>query len=125
MYSFLLRTFVSRTVTIELLFVVLKTFSFRLAAPIRSNLQQQTKLSTNVRCVREIIGSLKRKTQSRREIKMQYLNFFFRKLLDLIDNQRVGKNIDETFHRELDDRTDKFGVIAKFLGRRLFDKVSW
>jgi hypothetical protein len=43
--------------------------------------------------------------------------------LDLINNQRVGKDIHETFHRELDTQQDKFGVIAEFLGRRLFDKV--
>jgi hypothetical protein len=44
--------------------------------------------------------------------------------LDLINNQRVGKDIHETFHRELDTQQDKFGVIAEFLGRRLFDKVK-
>ncbi len=43
--------------------------------------------------------------------------------MDLINNQRVGKDIHETFHRELDTQQDKFGVIAEFLGRRLFDKV--
>ncbi len=48
---------------------------------------------------------------------------FSSKWLDLINNQRVDKNIHETFHRELDTRQDKFGVIAEFLGRRLFDKV--
>jgi hypothetical protein len=47
----------------------------------------------------------------------------FRKWLDLISSQRVGKDIHENFHRELDDQQDKFGVIAEFLGRRLFDKV--
>ncbi|CAF1519724.1 unnamed protein product [Rotaria sp. Silwood1] len=46
-----------------------------------------------------------------------------RKWLDLINNQRVGKDIHETFHRELDKQQDKFGVVAEFLGRRLFDKV--
>ncbi|CAF5070201.1 unnamed protein product, partial [Rotaria sp. Silwood1] len=43
-----------------------------------------------------------------------------RKWLDLINNQRVGKDIHETFHRELDKQQDKFGVVAEFLGRRLF-----
>lgn len=43
--------------------------------------------------------------------------------MDLINNQQVGKDIHETFHRELDNQQDKFGVIAEFLGRRLFDKV--
>lgn len=52
------------------------------------------------------------------------LSFSSSKLLDLINNQRVGKDIHETFHRQLDDQSDKFGVIAEFLGRRLFDKVS-
>ncbi|CAF4348404.1 unnamed protein product, partial [Adineta steineri] len=46
-----------------------------------------------------------------------------RKWLDLINMQRVSKDIHETFHRKLDDQQDKFGVIAEFLGRRLFDKV--
>ncbi len=43
--------------------------------------------------------------------------------MGLINNQRVGKDIHETFHRELDNQQDKFGVIAEYLGRRLFDKV--
>ncbi|CAF1177545.1 unnamed protein product [Adineta steineri] len=46
-----------------------------------------------------------------------------RKWLDLINMQRVSKDIHETFHRKIDDQQDKFGVIAEFLGRRLFDKV--
>ncbi|CAM4872645.1 unnamed protein product [Rotaria socialis] len=50
------------------------------------------------------------------------LPYYFSKWLDLINNQRVGKDIHETFHRELDGQQDKFGVIAEFLGRRLFDK---
>jgi hypothetical protein len=41
--------------------------------------------------------------------------------LDLINQQQVGKDIHETFHRELDQKSDKFSVIAEFLGRRLFD----
>jgi hypothetical protein len=41
--------------------------------------------------------------------------------LDLINQQQVGKDIHETFHRDLGEKTDKFGVIAEYLGRRLFD----
>jgi len=43
--------------------------------------------------------------------------------LDIINNQRVGKDVHEVFHRELDHNPDRFGVIAEYLGRRLFDKV--
>jgi hypothetical protein len=52
------------------------------------------------------------------------MTIVFSKWLDLINNQRVGKDIHETFHRKLDSQQDKFGVIAEFLGRRLFDKVK-
>ncbi|UJR32086.1 hypothetical protein I4U23_019554 [Adineta vaga] len=45
-----------------------------------------------------------------------------RKWLGLINSQRADKDIHETFHRELDSHQDKFGVIAEFLGHRLFDK---
>ena len=61
---------------------------------------------------------------NRKEEEELLLSFSSSKLLDLINNQRVGKDIHETFHRQLDDQSDKFGVIAEFLGRRLFDKVS-
>ena len=43
--------------------------------------------------------------------------------MDIINNQRVGKDVHEVFHRELDNNPDRFGVIAEYLGRRLFDKV--
>ena len=49
------------------------------------------------------------------------INRVFRKWLDLINQQQVGKDIHETFHRDLDEKSDKFGVIADYLGRRLFD----
>ncbi len=55
--------------------------------------------------------------------KIEY-NISFSKWLDLINNQIVGKDIHEKFHRKLDSQQDKFGVIAEFLGLRLFDKVN-
>jgi hypothetical protein len=82
------------------------------------NQQHQRKLFMNVRYVRVIIGKYKR------EIIASIFGFDFSKWLDLINNQRVGKDIHEEFHRELDNQQDKFGVIAEFLGRRLFDKVK-
>ncbi|CAF1214156.1 unnamed protein product [Adineta ricciae] len=45
-----------------------------------------------------------------------------RKWLGLINSQRADKDVCETFHQELETRQDKFGVIAEFLGHRLFDK---
>ena len=53
---------------------------------------------------------------------MQILIILFRKWLDLINDQQVGTDIHENFYRELDNSNDKFGVIAEFLGRRLFDR---
>ena len=49
----------------------------------------------------------------------------FSKWLGLINSQRADKDICETFHQELETRQDKFGVIAEFLGHRLFDKVRF
>ncbi len=85
----------------------------------QSNPPHLQKSPMNVRYVRKITSkSFKSLRESGKEC-----GFPFRKWLHLINNQRVGKDIHENFHRELDERQDKFGVVAEFLGRRLFDKV--
>lgn len=85
---------------------------------IKLNQRIQPKSSTNVRYVREIIGRIKNSFSL-----VFRKSFFASKWLNVINNQRVGNDVHEAFHRELDNNPDKFGVIAEYLGRRLFDKV--